>query len=68
MTSGLQKALAEGLPVRVRPLATAADVTPNTLYSAVRRGEIESVRIGGSIRIPAREARRLLGLDKEPTR
>ena len=57
MTSGLQKTLAEGLPVRVRPFAMAADVSPNSVYGAVRRGEIESVRIGGSIRIPAREAR-----------
>ena len=64
MIDAMEQALAENRPVRVPPLAKRADVTPNTLYSAVRRGEVASVRIGRSVRIPAYEARRILGLDK----
>ncbi len=65
MDPALKKALDEGMPVRVRPVAKGAGLSPNTIYSAVARGEVESVRVGKSILIPARVARRLLGLDEK---
>ena len=36
----------------------------NGLYEAIKRGEVDSIRIGRSIRVPAFEARRLLGLNR----
>ena len=50
--------------VKVSLLAKAAGTAPNTLYQAIARGEVKAVRIGKAVRIPAHEARRLLGLGK----
>lgn len=49
------------VPVAARVL----DVTPNLAYRAVKAGEIESIRVGSSIRIPTAPLRRRLGLDAE---
>ncbi len=62
MDEALKQDIEAGRHVKVRPLAKAANTNPNTLYQAVARGEVRSVRIGKSIRIPAAEARRLLGI------
>ncbi len=59
----LRQAISEGRSVKVAPLAKAAGVTPGALYAAVREGEVRAVRIGSAVRIPAREAARLLGLE-----
>lgn len=59
----LKQAIAEGRSVKVTPLARTAGVTPGAIYSAVRDGEVKAVRIGKAVRIPAREAARLLGLE-----
>lgn len=59
----LKQAIAEGRSVKVPALAKAAGVTPGALYAAVRENEVKAVRIGKAVRIPAREAARLLGLE-----
>lgn len=66
MDKAMQTALAEGRPVRVAPLARALELSRNGFYEAVKRGDIRSIRVGRAIRIPAQEARRLLGLDHAP--
>jgi excisionase family DNA binding protein len=63
MVKELLAALNEGRPVRVNSLAEALSVSRNGFYEAIKRGEIRSIRIGRSIRIPAQEARRVLGVD-----
>jgi len=45
----------------VDELAAAAGVIPDTIRSAIRRREIEAVRIGRLWRIPQREYERLTG-------
>jgi excisionase family DNA binding protein len=60
--ASFKRALKEGRPVRVEPLAEEADVHHNTIYSLISRGEIEAIRIGRAIRVPARTAKRLLGM------
>lgn len=62
---GPQKILA-GRPVDVPPLAVEAGVGPATLYRAVERGEIEAIKIGSRIKIPAHVARKLLRLPDPP--
>jgi excisionase family DNA binding protein len=62
MTAAFKLALKENRPVRVQPLAEAAEVSPATLYALVARGEVQSVRIGKSIRIPASVAKKMLGM------
>ena len=61
----LLAALAEDRPVKVRPLAKASGRSFNAFYAAVRRGEVKSIRVGRAYRIPAHEARRVLGLDQQ---
>jgi hypothetical protein len=61
MDKELQAALADGRPVKVRPLARALSMSPNAIYEGIKRGEVESVRIGRTVRIPNSVARRLTG-------
>ncbi len=63
MDNSLRADLENNRPVRVRPLCKEANRSPNHVYSAIARGEIRSIRVGRAIRIPADEARRLLGLE-----
>ena len=68
MKDGVQefrRAIDDGRPVKVKSLATASGYSFNCFYDAVKRGDIRSIRIGRSIRIPAQEARRVLGLDEQ---
>ena len=58
-------AVREGRNVRVADLSRAVGVTPGAVYMAIQRGEIRAVRIGKAVRVPADEARRLLGLTPE---
>jgi excisionase family DNA binding protein len=39
------------------------DLSKNSMYAAVRKGEIESIRVGGRIRIITAPLRRRLGLE-----
>ena len=54
MNDAVRRALAQDKPVKVTPLAEAADRSRNSLYEAIKRGEVQSVRIGRAIRVPAR--------------
>jgi hypothetical protein len=40
-------------------------LSKNSAYSAIERGEVESIRIGGRIRIVTAPWRRKLGLDEQ---
>lgn len=37
---------------RVNALAEMFDVSPATIYRAIRNGQLDAVRIGGSVRVP----------------
>jgi len=37
---------------RVNALAEMFDVSPATVYRAIRNGQLDAVRIGGSVRVP----------------
>ena len=63
MSNDLEVALAEGRAVKVPLLARALGVSRVGLYEAVKRGEVQSTRIGRRVVIPAAVARRLLGLE-----
>ena len=65
-TTDLLKRAREGKNVKVPPLAEAAGLSLNGFYAAIRRGEIEAVRIGRAVVIPGREALRLLSADERP--
>ena len=55
-----------GKTVDVRPLAAEAGVSAPTLYRAIDRGEIEAIKIGSRLTIPAHVARKLLRLPEAP--
>jgi hypothetical protein len=63
--SPIREAIAQGWNVRVPPLAREAGTCAATIYNGIKRGEIRAIWIGpNTVRVPADEARRLLGLDK----
>lgn len=62
MNQDLRKALAEERCVSVPDLAAALGISANSLYRAVSRNEVDGVRIGGRVVIPAHIARGLLRL------
>jgi excisionase family DNA binding protein len=39
-------------PYKVKEFAALARVSPNAVYTMVRRGEVPAVRFGAAIRIP----------------
>ncbi|GGH12602.1 hypothetical protein GCM10007036_10580 [Alsobacter metallidurans] len=61
MDTDLRQRVEADLPVKVTCIAKATETSRNHLYDAIKKGEIRSVRVGRTIRIPAAEARRLLG-------
>lgn len=54
--------VAEGKSNRVKALADELGVRPNTIYKRALRGELESLRLGRVVMIPARAAAPLLGM------
>lgn len=64
MDQTLEQSLAGNRHVKVSTLAKALNINLHSFYKAVRSGEVKSVRVGANIRIPAFEARRLLGLEE----
>ncbi len=62
MDNELRQALA-GLTVSVEVAGRALGLSRNSAYSAVKSGQIPSIRIGGSIRVPTAPLGRMLGLD-----
>lgn len=49
-------------PFTVAELAPILNVSLDTVYDSVHRGEIHALRLGRTLRIPRAEAARLLGL------
>lgn len=46
----------EGTPaeyLRVKAVAERFDVSPSTIYRAIKAGELDALQIGGNVRIPA---------------
>lgn len=56
----------EGKNLKVPPVADAIGLSANGIYTAIRRGDIASVRVGKAIMIPGREVLRLLAADERP--
>jgi excisionase family DNA binding protein len=44
--------VATSRPVRVSVAARRLDINPETLYRLIRRGQVEVVRVGRSVRVP----------------
>lgn len=61
--SDIRARILAGKNVPVPPLAEEVGISRNGLYQAIKRGEVESVKIGRAIFVPAHEGRRLLGID-----
>lgn len=60
----IRQAIEEGKGVRVRLVADALGVSPNTVYQAIKRGEVRALGIGRAKRVAPDEARRLLGIEE----
>jgi excisionase family DNA binding protein len=54
------------LTITVEEAATALGIGRTAAYDAVRRGEIETVRLGRRVLVPTGPLLRLLGLDDRP--
>ncbi|TXM66899.1 excisionase [Methylobacterium sp. WL12] len=65
ITEILERARA-GKNVKVPPLAEAVGLSVNGFYAAVRRGDIEAIRVGRAVMVPGREALRLLSAEQRP--
>jgi hypothetical protein len=52
-----------GKNVRVRPLASAAGVSPGAIYQGIKAGNVEAVSLGRAKLVTAPAARRLLGIE-----
>ncbi|WP_407530158.1 helix-turn-helix domain-containing protein [Methylobacterium oryzisoli] len=66
ITAEVLKRIREGANVPVAPLARVVGCSPNHLWKLVRDGEIEAVKVGTAIFIPARVAAPLVGIKPEP--
>ena len=62
----IQKRLKEGKNVRAKPMAEAVGMSLSAFYAACERGDVETVSVGRTRLIPAREGMRLLGIKPEP--
>lgn len=52
------------LALTVREAAAALGVGKDAVYNAINRGELRSVRLGGTLLVPVIELERLLGIDE----
>jgi excisionase family DNA binding protein len=50
----------ERILLRVKAAAQKLDISVSQAYNLINRGELESVRVGQSIRVPARALERIL--------
>lgn len=55
----------DGKNVRVAPLADAIGMSRGGLYGAIEAGDVEAVKIGRAVLVPARVAAHLLGIKPE---
>jgi excisionase family DNA binding protein len=58
------RALMENPTVTVEETAALLGLSRNGAYNAVREGEIPSIRIGRSIRVPCNALRKMLGFEE----
>lgn len=57
--------IAAGRLVKIGDVAFAANISARSIYRKIQEQRIAGVDVGGSLRIPASEAARVLGLKKE---
>ncbi len=62
MRSDIRKALSN-LTVSVEIAGRALGIGRNAAYAAAKRGDIPTIRLGGTIRVPCAPLRRMLGLE-----
>lgn len=65
-TDDIFSRIRQGKNVRVAPLAEAIGMSRGGLYGAIDAGDVEAVKIGRAVFVPAHVARRLLGIKPEP--
>jgi excisionase family DNA binding protein len=58
----IAEAVADGRGVRVRLVADALGVSTQTVYQAIKRGEVRALGIGRTKRVAPEEAVRLTGI------
>lgn len=57
-------AIREQLTVLLYPhAAKALGISRNLAYDAAKKGELQTIRIGGAIRVPTAPLRKLLGIE-----
>lgn len=64
MDDEIRRAVREGTGSRPANVADALGLSLNGFYEAVKRGDVAVVRVGRRIIVPAREVRRLLGVEE----
>jgi hypothetical protein len=64
MDDEVRRALAEKVSVPVEIAGRAFGLSRGAAYTAVRNGQIPSLKIGGKYVIPTAPIRRMLGLDR----
>jgi hypothetical protein len=64
MDEDVKKALREKLTVSVEVAGRAFGLSRNPAYTAVKTGEIPSIKIGGRIVVPTSQVRRMLGIEE----
>lgn len=64
--SDLLNRIRQGKNVRVAPLADAIGMSRGGLYGAIEAGDVDAVKIGRAVLVPARVAAHLLGIKPEP--
>lgn len=55
----------EGRPLKVPDLAEASGFSRNVLYQAIKRNELDAIRLGRAVVVPAPAALKLLGIKSE---
>ncbi|TXN76573.1 excisionase [Methylobacterium sp. WL8] len=61
----LLERIRNGKNVRVAALADAIGMSRGGLYGAIDAGDVEAVKIGRAVLVPAHVARKLLGMQPE---
>ena len=51
---------------RIAELSSRTGIPKTTLYDAVRKGQVQALRLGEAVYVPEQEAKRLLGVDDGP--
>ena len=57
----------EPLTLSIPVAGAMAGIAKNASYSAARRGQIPTIRLGGKLRVPAAKWKRILAEGREPS-